>query len=445
MAMELTIENREQLLCLLCAKYVVPYEMIDCVKEAVKQYSTKNYSDDVIDKMVRTPQSLSKGLALLRERNDKTDLSLFRGILTEWLVCAEYNALKNKGAVVMTITNPDPSSKADLLHIINTGNGYKAVPGPDVKSGGSTYVFNQWKKIVQNRYEIPMVDVEGILTTEKSLKQLTKKQKLELEKLKLQYPNKKPIATSWDKEDIMRVIADYLKFVEFDILPSTETSLTIKDINVSEVKSKLYSGEFVNHQTYSWSVFSSGSKSLFNSKIVIEKNKIIDNTDELPSKDSVSQNLPSYDKEIKIARLPRFIDRAKSVVDNGVKVAKEIGKEVVKWGAEHPEEAVSLAIKAIELLHVFKSSSYNDYVTNSEYESNYYDEDYETTISENQYDSIENDIKSENKIAEESAPHHARKHIRNLSEGQKASPEKIRTARENGFELGEGQTWVDDY
>ena len=48
----------------------------------------------------------------------------------------------------MTITNPDSSSKADLLHIINTGNGFKVVPGPDVKSGGSTYVFNQWKKIV---------------------------------------------------------------------------------------------------------------------------------------------------------------------------------------------------------------------------------------------------------------------------------------------------------
>lgn len=48
----------------------------------------------------------------------------------------------------MTITNPDPSSKADLLHIINTGNGFKAIPGPDVKSGGSSYVFNQWKKLL---------------------------------------------------------------------------------------------------------------------------------------------------------------------------------------------------------------------------------------------------------------------------------------------------------
>lgn len=164
--MTLTVEKRNQLLNLLNAEYSIPEEYTECVSAAVKQYATKNYSDDVIDKMVRTPQSLSRSLALLRERSGKTDLSLFRGIISEWLVCAEYNATKNKGAVVMTITNPDASSKADLLHIANTGHGFKAVAGPDVKSGGSTYVFNQWKKIVHHRFEIPMVDIDGILTTE---------------------------------------------------------------------------------------------------------------------------------------------------------------------------------------------------------------------------------------------------------------------------------------
>lgn len=443
--MELSIEKREHLIGLLNAGYVVPDEMIDCVKEAVKQYSTKNYSDDVIDKMVRTPQSLSKGLALLRERNGKTDLSLFRGILTEWLVCAEYNALKNKSAVVMTITNPDPSSKADLLHIINTGNGYKAVSGPDVKSGGSTYVFNQWKKIVQNRYEIPMVDVDSILTTDEGLEQLTNKQKAVLDELYQQYPNKKPIPTVWDKGDIMRVIADYLKFVEFDILPSTETTLTIKNIDVSEVKSKLYSGEFVNHQSYSWSVFSSESKEVFESKTAIKNNQIINSTNELNPQNSISQNILHSYKVNKKSHLPKFVDSVKSVLGTGLKFSKIVGMRAVKWAVDHPEQVADLTIAAFELVNLSTSSSDNDYIGNSEYENNYYEEDYKTTISENQNDSIENEIKSENKLAEASAPHHARKHIRNLSEGQKASPEKIRTARENGFELGEGQTWVDDY
>ena len=49
------------------------------------------------------------------------------------------------------------------------------------------------------------------------------------------------------------------------------------------------------------------------------------------------------------------------------------------------------------------------------------------------------------------AQHHAAipfdvsKHIRTLPEGWRASPEKIATALENGFELAEGQTWVIDY
>lgn len=81
-----------------------------------------------------------------------------------------------------------------------------------------------------------MVDIDGILTTESGLKQLTK-QDTELEELYQQYPNKRPVISSWYGNDINRVIADYLKFIEFGTLP-IETSHTIKDINVNEVKSE---------------------------------------------------------------------------------------------------------------------------------------------------------------------------------------------------------------
>ena len=40
---------------------------------------------------------------------------------------------------------------------------------------------------------------------------------------------------------------------------------------------------------------------------------------------------------------------------------------------------------------------------------------------------------------------HANKHKRKLPDGWKASPEKIATAKENGFDLQPGETWVDDY
>ena len=42
-------------------------------------------------------------------------------------------------------------------------------------------------------------------------------------------------------------------------------------------------------------------------------------------------------------------------------------------------------------------------------------------------------------------PFDVAKHIRNLPAGWHASPDKIATALENGFELAEGQTWVSDY
>lgn len=48
----------------------------------------------------------------------------------------------------MTITNPDSSSKADLLHIINTGNGFKLVPGPDVKVVGVPMYLTSGRKLL---------------------------------------------------------------------------------------------------------------------------------------------------------------------------------------------------------------------------------------------------------------------------------------------------------
>ncbi|MGQ7546937.1 hypothetical protein ACTGVM_12105 [Streptococcus suis] len=347
--MELTVSTRDRLVQLLTSEYTIPDELVYCVKVAIKQYSTKNYTDDAIDRMVRTPQSLSKGLALLRERNGKNDLSLFRGIISEWLVCAEYNALKNKGAIVMTITNPDSSSKADLLHIVDTGKGYKAVPGPDIKSGGSTYVFNQWKKIVKYRYEIPMVDIDGILTTEEGIKQLTQKQREEFEELSALYPNKRPLDTAFDKADINRVVADYLKYVEFNILPSTVSDLSIKDASVSRIKEKLYGGEVLNGQSYDWNVYSSESKEIL--QPTTEEIKLNNQYSKVDSNDTISDtdSKPCQKQTIEY-RMEGNIS-PDSVVDKGMKFERGLGRQIIKGGlsvlkfiGEHKEEVLATAV-----------------------------------------------------------------------------------------------------
>lgn len=423
--MGLSIEKREQIVDLLNAEYVISEEMVECVKDAVKKYSTKNYTAEVIDKIVRTPQSLSKGLALLRERNGRNDLSLFRGILTEWLVCAEYNAIKNKGSVVMTITNPDPSSKADLLHIIKIGNDFKAVPGPDVKSGSSTYVFNQWKKIIRDRYEIPMVDVDGILTTEDGLKQLTKKQRAHFEELKMQFPKKQAIATTWNKEDILRVIADYLKFLEFEVYPSAESDLSIKDINVNNIKAKLYNQIISNNQTYGWSVFSSKSINLF--KPEFEDSSIVDNSIESIDVMSESEDFKNSSSIIRKNKIKKIWNGAKELGSEGIKFGKKAIGSAIKFTIEHPEAA--LAIGATLIGAIFNNSSNRD-------------ESYESNSCENTYDS---NLDQTFNDTESLFSHHASKHIRNLPEGQNASAEKIATAEANGFKLEDGQTWVDEY
>ncbi|HEM6302259.1 TPA: hypothetical protein U2D09_000426 [Streptococcus suis] len=394
--MELTVSTRDRLVQLLTSEYSVPDELVDCVKVAIKQYSTKNYTDDAIDRMVRTPQSLSKGLALLRERNGKNDLSLFRGIISEWLVCAEYNALKNKGAVVMTITNPDPSSKADLLHIVDTGKGYKAVPGPDIKSGGSTYVFNQWKKIVKYRYEIPMVDIDGILTTEEGIKQLTQKQHEEFEELSALYPNKRPLDTAFEKADINRVVADYLKYVEFNILPSTVSDLSIKDASVSRIKEKLYSGEVLNGQSYDWNVYSSESKEIL--QPITEEIKLNSQGRNVGSNDTMSGiDSKSYQKQTIEHRLEGDIG-PDSAVDKGMKFARGLGGHIKKGGLrvikfirENPDVVVA-TLSAIASVVAMNSSdsktrSNANFSDQADYENDYVSD--KTSTFDNRYNNVE--------------------------------------------------------
>ena len=149
-SIKLTIEQRKMILQLMNYSYKIPEEYHNCVAEAIKKYATRQYTDDKIREMVQKSQSVANSGYLLREDS----ISLFRGKFAEWLACIEYNAMKNSGSVITTIVNPDEFSKADLLHFIKVGDEFKAIAGPDIKSGGSTYVFNQWKKIVTSRYDI---------------------------------------------------------------------------------------------------------------------------------------------------------------------------------------------------------------------------------------------------------------------------------------------------
>lgn len=91
-----------------------------------------------------------------------------------------------------------------------------------------------------------------------------------------------------------------------------------------------------------------------------------------------------------------------------------------------------------------QASSSSTANTSDEFDSDYDELNYESEILDNKSDDIDNDVLNDTNL-EEHRDIHRSKHIRNLPKGQSASPEKIRTAEENGFILKDGQTWVDDY
>lgn len=310
-SIKLTLEQRKLILQIMNYSYTIPQEYHDCVANAIKKYATTSYTDEAIKKMVQKSQSVANSGFLLREDS----LSFFRGKLAEWLACIEYNSLKNSGSVIMTIVNPDPTSKADLLHFIKIGDEFEAVAGPDIKTGGSTYVFDQWKKIVTTRYDIPMVDFDGVLTTEEGLKQLTKTQRIEFEDLCKKYPRKRPIPSTWSNQDELRIRTDYFKSI-LNIEGSFEYTPEI----VPKLKEALANRAVEHLQELDWTEFNKKCKEIFSGVDFSMVN--ISNTRFASEKDSIKTNYSNT----------RAIDKKTSLKGFGKPILKP-GKSAKKTAA----------------------------------------------------------------------------------------------------------------
>ena len=300
-----------------------------------------------------------------------------------------------------------------------------------------------------------MVDIDGILTTEEGIKQLTQKQREEFEELSALYPNKRPLDTAFDKADINRVVADYLKYVEFNILPSIVSDLSIKDASVSRIKEKLYSGEVLNGQSYDWNVYSSESKEIL--QPITEEIKLNNQGNNVGSNDTISDTDSKPCQKQTIEHRMEGDFSPDSVVDKGIKFARGLGGHIKKGGLrvikfirENPE-LVFATLGAIEsvVANFINSMMININEKNKNIRLVVFNS-YEIT---NSFDNIiEENAHSDfvtSSIIDEAIPCHrevhADKHIRKLPNGWKPSPEKIATAKENGFDLGPGETWVESY
>jgi hypothetical protein len=192
--------------------YSIPFEFKGIVKTAINRYAQPcKYSETALNKMVDKRTSPLNTFKYLTTNNKcNYNYNQWKGHLAEWMICYEYNSIKNKGNVVFTFVNPDSSSKADILHVIKVGNGFKCVAGPDIKTGGADYLINQLEKVWKHEGNIPFYDCYGVLSDEKKL---TKKQLCKLRGLKEKYPKKVILTPSFKREEVIKFSDRYLRKV----------------------------------------------------------------------------------------------------------------------------------------------------------------------------------------------------------------------------------------
>lgn len=214
---------RDRLVRAFTRGYEIPPEMRPAVRRAIREHQTRHYSDETIARLVDAPQTLLTSVRTLAD--EPHSLNNWGGFVDEWVTAWEYATSKNAGNVVLTIVNPDPTSKADLLHIVESPPSertakadrrqYKCVPGPDCKSGRADYVIEGFAKCA--RRGIPMVDVGGVLSDPT---QLTPTQRRKFEALCAQFPGRRPIPSRFTRLQRTRVKADILNYLRTGKLPS---------------------------------------------------------------------------------------------------------------------------------------------------------------------------------------------------------------------------------
>ncbi|MED0983025.1 hypothetical protein P4T48_26980 [Bacillus paramycoides] len=217
----LSQEDRDKLCKLLTKSFVIPEPYREAVKEAMMKYQnnlTEQHAEELVSQTFSPLDTLRS-----RQYNHKDNsYSQWRGFFTEWIIAIHYNTFVNKDNVVMTIVNPDPTSKCDLLHIVQNGAKYKCYPGPDIKTGSAAYLLNEFERICKLKREIALFDADGILSEENSVK-LTKKQNERRRSLQAAYPKKKILQSQFSNADQMKITFDFLHYVSTQELPSSRT------------------------------------------------------------------------------------------------------------------------------------------------------------------------------------------------------------------------------
>ncbi|WP_226528158.1 hypothetical protein [Metabacillus niabensis] len=256
--------NFNEIKDLFTSSYTIPEEFKEIVKKAINQYSQPNKkSEGKLTELVNKSYSPLDTFCYLTT-NSKGNFNQWNGHLAEWITCFEYNSGRNNDSVVFTFVNPDTTSKADLLHIIKVGKGFKCVAGADIKTGSPNYVLDQLEKVWKHEGSIPFFDYHNIL---KNKERLTQKQRERLVKLEGKYPKKRIITSSYAREEQIKFSHDYLSYVA-----KNETGNLIERINSAKQNLQDY-----KRNERSWMDFNQGAIEKFKVESEVKDKQCNDN------------------------------------------------------------------------------------------------------------------------------------------------------------------------
>ncbi|GIX59481.1 hypothetical protein N7X28_25715 [Bacillus sp. SM-B1] len=236
----LQMKDRDNLCKLLTKSFYIP----EPYRGAVIQGILKNANNITPERATELISQSFSPINLLKSKGYKEGqgYAIWRGFFTEWIINVQYNSFVNKEPVLMTIVNPDPTSKCDLLHVIKAGDFIKCVAGPDIKTGQINYALDQYERICKSKYDIPFFDADRNFS-EENIQRLTKRQRERFDNLQKQYPRKKIIHPIISNQDMIHITYDFLHYAAYNELPSQRTTQNTpitkeerKDIFVKAIK-----------------------------------------------------------------------------------------------------------------------------------------------------------------------------------------------------------------
>lgn len=217
------------------------------LQKAIKESMNNNYSDHVITDKLNKAQNIRDSIYLVDKH-----INNFYGIVIEKIEMFIYNYLKNDDDII-TITNPDPSSKSDLIHIHHKAKYYFCSCGPDVKYGGPEYVVSQYiEKHLKRENSKGFIDITGYLNPDEyksneGFKKLTKAQNKKILKAVAEYGYKPAIPSMIQLPEYDKIFYSYLHYITTGHLPSDSDFEDIKKLGKRVINNEIKSSEIIEN------------------------------------------------------------------------------------------------------------------------------------------------------------------------------------------------------